>query len=222
MAQEMTPVLLRLGDVVFATTFEALRTAGGMLGAMFAHGNLSPGTRDPATGAVLIHRDPALFGFVLQHVHGERVGLDLLSAAGLGQLGVECGYYVLPGLADDVARALAAREDLARRQERGYQYQLWKQRSDFERDLELVYGKYKDPGCLVQRATVKSGERVTRRAGKGSGYPNRSTRQRQGTVTCVTDRTEDTGTVGVTWDDGLFQSDFQAGKRGVYDLEYAR
>ena len=72
---ETSDVRVRLGDVTFDTSVEALEKAGGMLAAMFAH-EMRPGALDGA-GAVILDRDPVFFNYVLRHVHGEELMLGV-------------------------------------------------------------------------------------------------------------------------------------------------
>ena len=218
---EEASVSLRLGNVVFVARIEALSAAGGMLAAMFAH-RMRPGDTDTA-GSILIQRDPTFFNYVMQYVHGESLELAMLSTMALELLVTECDYFQLPNLAFTVRNEIEAREQLVaaeQRQEAMKVQQLKSERNALERALGIYLGKYKDPGCLVVRATARIGERVTRRA--AGGYPNQSTTQRKGTITSVT---EDNGTeIGVMWDRppsnaGSYQSNCRAGKRGERNVQ---
>ena len=207
-------VSLRLGNAMSVANVEALSAAGGMLAAMFAHG-MRPGDTD-TTGAIFIQRDPTFFNYVMQYVHGESLELAMLSTMALELLVTECDYFQLPNLAFTVRNEIEAREQLVaaeQRQEAMKVQHLKSERDVLSRALGIYLGKYKDPGCLVVRATARIGERVTCRA--AGGRPNQSTRQRKGTITSVT---EDNGTeIGVMWDEapsnaGRYQNNCQAGK----------
>jgi hypothetical protein len=100
-------VWLRLGDMAFRTTVEALLAADGMLSAMFAH-NMRPGQQDEA-GSIIIERDPAFFHYIMRHVHGEPLQLQMLSPVALVELKTECEYFQLVTLADTVAREITQR-----------------------------------------------------------------------------------------------------------------
>ena len=176
---EEASVSLRLGNVAFVTSVEALSAAGGMLAAMFAHG-MRPGDTD-TTGAILIQRDPTFFNHIMQYVHGESLELAMLSTAALELLVVECDYYQVPDRALTVRNEIEARKQLVaaeQRQEAMKVQQLKSECDALTRALGIYLGKYKDPGCLVVRATVQIGERVTRRAVGKAPQPVKKTAKR--------------------------------------------
>ena len=105
------------GNVSFDFTQSALQSKPeSMLAVMFAPTNsMRPSTQNE-TGEFLLPGDPLMFTFIWRHLHGQKVRLECLSEAGLGELLSSCDFYQLAQLSTSAHSELESRHAVTARE----------------------------------------------------------------------------------------------------------